>query len=126
MTTLPDLIARIEAAGPHRALDAEIARDVVGLKIHDWPEWIEGRSGMHDFPALHPTPHYTGSVDAALTLFGPKRWLKIEIGTQDVPGVFDWPVIEIGDQTNGATIWKGQARTLPLTLCVAALKARLP
>lgn len=70
-------------------------------------------------------PSYTESIDAAMSLMPPKVWLDIRTGTQEAAPSpqFSWPVIVIGDQITGKEIWRGQAATLPNTLCIAALHA---
>lgn len=134
-----DLIARIEAAtSPDQNLDAEIARDVMGLTIHDWPDWIVVRSRMQDFPALGPTPNYTGSLDAALTLvpndfadrrYGATIWARaagrsqariwVEIMDHDADG--GWA---IGVVPGNSGLPANSGATPAIALCVAALKAR--
>lgn len=108
---MDDLIKRLKAATEGNAeLSAEIARDVVGLKFHEWPNWVVTTSRMHDFPALVWCPAYTESLDAAVTL---------------IPAGIFWGAGSTA--TNYA--WAGVrqfagAATPALALCIAALMAR--
>jgi hypothetical protein len=112
---MDDLITRLMAAmGPDRALDAEIARDVMGMKIHDWPNWVEGKSCMHDFSALHPTPAYTASIDAAVTLISDDDPWSIGWETSNPHGMA-W----VGAEGRTFT-----AATPALSVVIAALRAR--
>ena len=122
MTDFADLIARLEAAtGPDRALDAEIARDVCGLVIHEWPDWIARTSAMHDFPALWPTPFYTESVDAAMTLIPDGFWWTVGAGRTRPDEPLYGAFIYDGDDLVGSGETEVSAA---IALCVAALKAR--
>ena len=69
-------------------------------------------------PGVHwASPHYTTSLDAALTLVPEGCWLSIEFAG----GSREWPVVETG---GGCVPRKTQARTVALALCIAALRAQ--
>lgn len=122
--TNDELIKRLEAAtGPDRDLDAHIARHV-GFVFHtNLNCWLPPRGFSTSFGLLH----FTSSIDSALTLV-PEGWTQ---------GRLAWPGYDHG-------ILKGTARaeihhemssgggpkriafgaSLPIALCIAALKAR--
>lgn len=68
---------------------------------------------------------YLTSIDAALTLMPAGVWLDIRTGTQKRVKSFEWPVIEYGDQQSGHSFGQVQARSIPVTLCLIAIGARL-
>jgi hypothetical protein len=94
---LAELIARLEAAAEgSRELDAAIAVAVFG-------------GGSHD-PGT--APHFTTSLDAALTLVPEGRgWLMRSVGGRGFAAISN-----AGEAS--------QAKTPALALCIAALKAR--
>lgn len=107
---MQDLIERLEkATGPDRELDYD-------LRIIDQPHTV-GSLGLKSLP-------YTASIDAALTLTPELVFIEIKTGTQTGRHRFEWPIVVCGNQKTGKRIWRGQAATLPITLCIAALKAR--
>lgn len=92
-----DLIARLEAAtGPDRELDHTIDMTITG-------EWT------------YYAPEYTRSIDAALTLLPDNTGLILYCILGKKPSVstqrYEWD-----DHVSAATV--------PLALCIAALKAR--
>lgn len=99
------LIERLEKAdGPSFALECEIARAV-------------GRPDM-------PPNNYTYSVDAALTLV-PKGWECVSVYTcGDLSGEWKGWAALLSSAPGAADDFQGCARTAPLALCIAALKAR--
>ena len=109
---MDDLIKRLENAEKgSRELDKAIAR-ALGFRI------AASTGGpmimrQNDNVASWDLPHYTTSLDAALTL---------------VPEEFDWLVSHVnGGLTIFAQVGPGKeyfAETAPLALCIAALKAR--
>lgn len=66
---------------------------------------------------------YTSSIDDAMSLVPKGFWLDIETGTQEHAPDFRWPIVAIGKQSARATLWKGQAVTLAITICAAAIRA---
>lgn len=116
------LIKRLEdAAEGTQELSAEIARDVVGHKIHDWPLWIETKSRMHDFSALAPCPAYTTSLDDAVTLV--PKYAAWHVGTDyELPGHAS--IYQAGITSDDCPRrYEARASTPVLALCAAALKA---
>jgi len=140
MTTIPEIISKLEAAKEGSAeLDCQIFVAIGGTPLpdgtlqgwewtgtvlrrpnkkdsvftHDWDEWE---------PRYAPIPYYTTSLDAALTLV-PKE------PKNEPSGIWDWQV----ESTNGGLTISARvgnydmcfADTAPLALCIAALKARL-
>lgn len=124
---LSDLIARLEkATGADRELDFSIAfqiqwrpqtdasRESFALHEakHDYATaWIAHAPWRHEWPV----PHFTASIDAALTL---------------VPESFYWEVhqdgcafVRIPNTDEDVDAWR--AATPAIALCIAALKARL-
>lgn len=134
-TDYDDLIRRLEqATGPDRELDAAIYEIVVGLRMY---ESIYERCGdlcLRYFP--DPTgpsygrlPHYTSSLDAALTLV-PEGWYVDLIERQSSgapmssfgqPGRF---MCRVGQWGNSNTDRHGLHDDRALALCIAGLHAR--
>ena len=117
-----NLIDKLEQAdGPDRELDAEIARGIGWGCVmqdpqadHEWICWHE-RYRCGSWIVL---PNYTASIDAAMTLV-PEGWNKamlIEDGEPVLVG------LQLGKRGEYAEA-EGKARTLPLALAAAALRA---
>ena len=99
---------------------------------------IRDAAGEPREPGSSPTPYYTASVDAALTLV-PEGW---RVGFEDNascddPGKVyawvwpfesrydpDWQMGQEGQQSNPDAL-KGYAATRALAICAAALRARV-
>jgi len=102
------------AAGPDRALDNEIARAVGAVTLHK----VEA-----DEPAVEISPHYTGSLDAAVTLIPEDTFWMMGYG-KDRP---DEPIggaqvfLPCDDEL---PIGEGEGPTVALAVCIAALEAR--
>ena len=123
-----DLIARLEQATEgSRELDAvtEVekraceARDT-GLTPDQAAQWRHlGDGWVGDYHTKYMAPHYTTSIDAALTLVDTDRfWARIVIDREFGAAT----LFEHGEQhIGGAT---AEAATAALALCIAALKAR--
>jgi hypothetical protein len=118
---MSDLIERLQAATcGSRELDGLISMwlqvgeltESMERTAKDWaasgPEWTEQEGS-------HCVPHFTTSINAALTLV-PKGcgWLAQHIDRDAMATIFP-PVAE------NTVAW---AKTAPLALCIAALKAR--
>jgi hypothetical protein len=117
---MKELIDRLEkATGPDRKLDAAIYTDAIGLddywSIHDHSNgklclrYYPGPPG----PEYHPLPLYTSSIDDALTLVPEQEKYGVSIDF-DIDRL-QWAASVIG--------WS-YAETIPVALCIAALKAR--
>jgi hypothetical protein len=109
MTDLVTLLALAErceqAAGPDRELDFAIAAGV------GWP----------DSPNLHQhARRYTESLDAAVTLV-PEGW-RYDLTNGDLISK-EKPAARLTPDFAGPC-FNGYARTVPLALCIAALRAR--
>jgi hypothetical protein len=122
-----ELAARCEAAeGPDRELDEAIARTLGWRTMDDgygrhtlWlpPGWKSGDGG-----AKHSTPAFTASIDAALTLVPEglsRSMLEDPRISRAVAHVRTKSILD-PDKLE----WSGYAKTLPLALCAAALRAR--
>ena len=142
MTVIASLIDRLEkASGPDRELDLAIHRATRRCK----PTQEElSYERIVQFDALDNLSHvfvdsdahesgyclgvrrvnYTASIDLALTLVPPGTWLEIETGTQQKPPYFEWPVLHFVSQSSERGLGTVQAKTLALSICIAALKAR--
>ena len=117
--TRDELIAALEkATGPSRELDEELDR------IRNPDEWF-----MRDCHAPEgnsvwgwDSPHYTASIDAALTLVPDELWRSI----LHAPNVGKATVsLRTGGLTDPNTKeWMGYACTPAIAICVAALKER--
>lgn len=108
--TLRDLIARVEAAGPDRGLDARVFMLIEG-----------GSEADADYAASNPEvtcrpPAYTASLDAALTLV-PAKWEWTLVG----PEWGCW----MHRNREAPSIGGRKAKSAALALCAAALRARL-
>ena len=132
MTETTRLIARLEAAAEgSRELDEEIAFATEWRPI-DWAPSAESfaeHEQKHDYATAWiahapwhntwPIPHYTTSLDAALTLV-PEGWqwdVRCAEFPQSCPTAFCWPP---GVRSGHAD----EAATPALAFCIAALKAR--
>jgi hypothetical protein len=132
MIDTQELIARLEAAtGPDRELDAEIALAIGIVRDRDGDCFFGHRyysvmvleRGYYDIEGGAPElPHYTASIDAALTMM-PELWNYV-IGS---PGIEEtkldkWCVnIAMHPDDRGDLTF---APTPALAICIAALKAR--
>lgn len=101
------------AAGPDQALDLEIARAVGAVTLHK----VEA-----DEPAVESAPRYTGSLDAAVTLI-PEGYFWLAGHGRDSPHE---PLggAQVIDPESDEDIGEGEASTVPLAICIAALSAR--
>lgn len=128
---IAELIERLERAqGPDRELDARIW-EYLGLAPEydnskkpygNWHYIGDGRYNFRDdTPFGHGAraPQYTSSIDAAMTLV-PKGWMLWGLSDLMFDGVSGCTLI---DCSGGEAIASG-ARTLPINICIAALKAR--
>lgn len=126
MTALSDLIARLEAAKEgSRELDAD---------LHPTPAWHdedcdEWRAQYGDTGGTIEVPHYTTSLDAALTLV-PAGWNYQLLKTGGVLLLSGKP-FSASIKAPSEYGWvdppypsDGYADTMPLSLCIAAMKAR--
>lgn len=112
---LSELIEKLEGASEGSTeLSWEIATRVVGLTSHEYPLWMRTDSFDGKDGAICPTPPYTTSIDAALSLVPEGCWWNA--GCEDdftpVASVFG-PGIHLHEF--GATP--------ALALCIAALRA---
>lgn len=128
MTDLQSLIIRLEkATGPDRELDAEIwaavrpdLRSAVAFA-----QWKGLRPRGEDWDTAFANycreraPHFSRSVDAALTLV-PEGWQWVVGGDRAANG---GPWADV--QPNHTGVTKTHAPTPSLALCTAALKARM-
>ena len=128
MTTLAD---RVEAVGAgSRELDAEIALalgwnqianpTMAGGLIGRWYA-PDGKMTGHDGP-----PRWTQSIDAALKLISPDWWLEIKGPRKylNIPSpVPNYWSVQIATWNHESDVM-GWGKTIPLAICIAALKAR--
>lgn len=114
MSDLADIIARLEkATGPDRQLDRLIEETRPDVRRHIYQHMVDDGYVLeaNGVQAYLP-PHYTASLDAALTL---------------VPEGLPWLLMRRGNNTHQAEVgdeWQYQGATPALALCIAALKAR--
>lgn len=127
-----DLIERLEkAAGPDREIDRDIGRALEPLPtepfngpsawdLHKGMYWIIGKMDTKDGPQESKwgsrAASYTSSIDAALSLVRPAH--EFEIGSAHLAECYWASVISAGGK------WDGKSKTLPIALCIAALKSR--
>lgn len=112
---MSDLIERLKkATGPDRDLDLAIG-EAVGAADHSGPAYHR--------PFREWAKHYTTSIDAALTLVPPQCWGEISwagvLGLKENPR--SYPIVTLGPGEDGQ---ETQSATIPIALCIAALKAR--
>lgn len=115
------LIERLEKAeAGSRELDAEIApldgRVCANVETQLWKKVVDG----HLFIGL---PHYTTSLDAALTLV-PQPWRVYAMQQETWPNDAVQRWFAGLDHIPHTESMMGKARTPALALCIAALKAR--
>jgi hypothetical protein len=133
--SVEELIARLEAAThPSRALDLMICR----VALNSEP--LGHAAGMTDdmllsYNPFGPFPHYTLSIDAALTLVPdndspelPGKWRWALAWPAYVDGVWQ-PGKHRADihhplSSGGGPRWVGLGATPAIALCIAALRAR--
>jgi hypothetical protein len=126
---MTDLISRLKAAGPSRELDAEI----YDLALNSSKE-RGGRMPVLWWDERHhewQPPHYTESIDAALTLVPSldkaegALWLKLgQTGGARGSGKETW-IAEIWGIKNDTEVkWRGIHTSPAIALVIACLKAR--
>lgn len=124
--TKNELIAALEAAtGPNRVLDVAVCP--YPTRVGEIADWLyEDPCFPGDWSRV---PRYTASIDAALALV-PEGW-KVNLSTEKNASFKgfaahawvkdrDWPDPCSGD---GSIAEDGHASTIPLALCIAALRA---
>ena len=113
------LVARLRNAGEScRMLDRDIARFFGHAVEHDGDDYYLDGVGPHDRPPPR-VPNFTGSVDAALALVVSRGWY-FDLFGQYFPyacNVYDAPGF------GGKHLVGVSARTLPLAVCLAAVRA---
>lgn len=129
-TPLEELVAKLDAATEgSRELDVQIwelvdfraalrrywsAATGKRVKLHSLPE-----SGLGWLAVKNSAPHYTTSIDAALTLV-PEGWGWNATGEHSTGFVLLYPP----NNYPGATGVQAEAPTPALAICIAALRAR--
>ena len=112
------LITRLEAlTGPSREVDEEIAK-TTGWTAVPWE--FEGARGVAWYAsgpeAYKECPHFTGSIDAAMTLMPASLKNTILLQTSSPA--------KAGFGRDGKKFTYFEGVTAPIALCIAALKAR--
>ena len=111
-----DLVQELERATEgSRDLDQEIRKLLVAQKLSAGQGGAEVRQDMGHWSLGYPDsniPHYTTSLDAALTLVPPNVTWRVKGGPQKR---------QISAWVAG---WDGYASTPALALCIAVLRAR--
>ena len=103
---MKEIIEALEAAvGPDRSIDGMIAH-AVNLHMPDDPEGWPLR--------------YTESIDAAMTLV-PEGWNR---RASETDKHWWWAELREGYETSYNRVEIGQSPSLPVSICIAALKAR--
>lgn len=127
MTSLDDLIERVEAAtGPDRELDADIWEAVglapnLGNGPYNWKRFPSASyhqsDGNSQWGNNQQAPFYTASIDAAVGLIAPNcDWLINRRG--------NYACIWESKESDGDRRWEANAATIPLALLFAILRAR--
>lgn len=134
MTSSPDLlalVARLEAAK-----EGSTALDAIIWQLHDpqafqvcettalsfSPKGLseEDKAAQVASRAKRLAPHFTRSVDAALTLVPEGFTVDARICGYDV-----WTFVTLTEARQGSAVFTAHKTTAPLALCIAALRARL-
>lgn len=115
---MTDLIKRLEeTTGPDRKLDFVIMLVADGKDPTEYK--LNGQFADE-------VPRYTSSLDAALTLVPEGATVEMHLTEKDSYAYVN--VLEKVETTDGdefvETPHSGNARTLPIALCIAALRAR--
>lgn len=134
---MSDLIEKLEkATEADRELDGLIYGLLNSLKRNDGTFLmdIDGEKFQFEHPterhpngpaALYVSGHrvfdFTGSIDAAITLLPLAFWGSIEWAGVLNGSDRQWPLVTVG---SGDQKIKAQGKTVPLTICIAALRAR--
>lgn len=113
MTDIASLIERLEnTTGPDRELDCAIMQMEV-----------DRGAGLHvrlTEDSLASAPHYTSSIDAAVTLVPPRHTIAIRSY-----GDGTWRAsLRSLDDPSGEWILGGENKTGAIPICIAALRAR--
>jgi hypothetical protein len=118
---MTDLIARLEAAsGPSRELDEAIARHLgAPLDRHESGDFWRLTEPWAGWSHHYPMPKFTASIDNALTLV-PEGWSR-QVGDSE-NRMHAQAVLGRSYPTNRNVYV--EARTMPIALCIAALRAR--
>lgn len=122
MSALLELAERCEAAtGPDRDIDWRIAK---ALGLGRWPDiemWPPFQVGSK---ADKEVPPYTASLDSAMTLVpaASQSMIDLQIGNREK--VWGFARVLVIDKRGWATGEESHARTTPLAICAAALRAR--
>lgn len=126
MTDLPQALA--EATGPDRELDARIWCGVNDYRFVNGAFGIissrRADGGWADDKYLSKIPHYTGSIDSALTLIPDQENWEGEIGRHK-----DWHFCHLHGPEEETPRGKGfrairqRGKTTAIAICIAALKA---
>lgn len=131
-SSLSDLIARLEKAmGPDRELDVLIgyAVDLRGDDKHLSFRTSFDTCGMkmmlemaESYQNIWRTelPRFTSSIDAAMTLV-PEGWNR---RASETDKHWWWAELREGHETSYNRVEIGQSPSLPVSICIAALKAR--
>jgi len=115
---IASLIARLEAAsGPSVELDEEIRVAVDAENINYWPAEFAPTVGTYEGPVA-----YTASIDAALTLVPEGLFFLFGIGR--VRSGEPLAAAQIMRPVTLDQVAEAEADTLPIAICIAALKAR--
>ena len=124
-SSLIDLIARLEkATGPDRELDGDICA-ALGLHPDGWRRgvkeasadaiWFDDRTRRSWSASA-----FTSSIDAAMSLV-PEGWNR---RASETDKHWWWAELREGYETSYNRVEIGQSPSLPVSICIAALKAR--
>lgn len=113
MTMISEMIEMVRAAtGPSRAIDLHLHASIA--QAGQWAD-SDIQYALSDIEGTTAPPAYTGSLDSITALIEqklPGRYVAMNTGGETMP------------QAIIAATWLGQARTLPLALCLAFLLAK--
>lgn len=120
-SSLSDLIARLEkATGPDLELDEQIQAAISGATLE---KQADGRNAYHRdgfWISIGKVLPYTSSIDAAMTLV-PEGWNR---RASETDKHWWWAELREGYETSYNRVEIGQSPSLPVSICIAALKAR--
>ena len=123
MTDLMELASRVEAGeGPDRELDAAIWLHLPEQEGHAWKHGGDRYKHAHQIAGCGFVPAYTGSLDAAMSLVS--KGVGDDFLRADLTRTYQGEGRCVLLDTLSGDDWYGEARTLPVAICVAALRAR--
>jgi hypothetical protein len=127
VSEIEGLIERLQAAkGPDPLLDGDIGWEIGGW-INEGGFWRRHKvTGKRERFTYRDWPLYTRSIDAALTLVPEGMWWLVGCGQmKPTEPLYGAQIRKPGFSTGGQVVSEAEHSCMAITLCIAALRARL-